>query len=223
MERLSLRSDASMKFSFGSLLLPLLSSEMVFGLSVLDLTNQAIGERGLDLLRKVLERGALTELYFDGSSVHSVDILSKFCEAVIASRLRFAEFPALDFEKLLRVRISEADDQELTERREQLYRQFTARFDPSVEIDRSKPIAPPKPKPSQPTKLTAIGQTRKRSSTDVDATLPEGLQDALKINPEIASLYNECVAGEPEQEPLIEHMRTMQEELSPEALIEAIS
>jgi hypothetical protein len=223
MARISIRSDGSIKFSFGSLLLPLLNSQTMLGLSVLDVTNQAIGERGLGLLRRVLERGALTELYFDGSSVDSFPFLVEFCQAVIASKLRFAEFPTQDFDKLLRLRRTGVDDREQIDQREQIYRTFMARFDPSVERSRAKPLTKAKPLKIAAVEAPAPSPPKPRLSDDWDRTVPDAVPDAMKINPATFELYRECVPGSAGMDGILDLMRSLQETLSLEALYEAIS
>lgn len=93
---LSLRSDKSSSFSFGSILtkelLSLLSKKT---LKYVDLTCQCISNEGLQILKENLNNG-IEYLYFDGSN-SSIDSLFDFCEAVISSKLKFASYPSMDF------------------------------------------------------------------------------------------------------------------------------
>jgi hypothetical protein len=220
-DRLSLRGDASMKFSFGSFLLPLLASEMALSLSILDITNQGIGDRGLEALTRLLERGSLRELYFDGSSANSFDGLCGFCDTVIASRLLFAEFPEHDFEKLLRLRNSGTDDQQLLDRRQDIYQRFIEKFNPSLELDRAIPLSSSFSNPAQ-TELRPSSLSRGKVS-DVDPQIPAGLHDALTINPGTAALYSECTDGSTAMESILDVLSSIQSALAIDALIDAIA
>jgi hypothetical protein len=92
---LSLAGDGSLKFAYGQLLLPLLRSDFLSSIQYLDISYQAIGEKGLRLISGVLDQ--FIELYFDGSLVASCNFLCRFCERILASNLKFASFPASDF------------------------------------------------------------------------------------------------------------------------------
>jgi hypothetical protein len=156
-------------------------------------------------------------LYFDGSSVGSFAVLCEFCETLIGSKLRFAEFPANDFDRLLRLRKIDADDQYQIEQKEQIYRKFAVRFDanrgkPATRTKRAMPVNNPVLRPPLP-----------RTVEDRDRTIPEDLRDAVTINPATLEVYRECIPDGSGMERLLDLMRSVQGSLSIEALFEAIS
>ena len=95
LKKLSFACDSlSMDRRCGELLIPLFTS--LNKLSSLDLTNQMIGERGLDALSQMLD--SLDELFFDGSGASLQKTLS-FCKQCLESRLKYTKFPTNDIKR----------------------------------------------------------------------------------------------------------------------------
>jgi hypothetical protein len=119
---LSLRGDDSIKFSFGPLLVPLLTCDIFLeSITHLDIRHQSVG---LEVLAKLLDQRSLAILHFDGCGCASADALCRFCERVIASPLTFASFPTADFDRFERL----VDRHAPADRREKVARLFQGRF-----------------------------------------------------------------------------------------------
>jgi hypothetical protein len=192
---LSFRGDDSIKFSFGALLLPLLTAESLLSVRYLDITNQSVGDRGLDALAKLLDHDTIAELDFDGSSATSLDTLCRFCERVADSRLRFARFPAADFAKFERRADLRLPEGQIEERRDRLIRLFTAKFEPPLEgLERARHILAVIQRtaggqaPAQP--LAADQKLRRSDDRIVTGT---DWDDVTRIAPEVEELYRDCV------------------------------
>jgi hypothetical protein len=215
---LSLQSDGSMPFSFGQLLIPLLKSPSMRVIEHLDITNQSIGENGLDLLNQLLEHGELTDLRFDGSALHSFDLLSRFCETILASRLRFASFPAQDFENIFRLLPIGEDADLLNERRDDLRRRFAVAY--GLPADRAERVqlifaATIARRPSDMDTRLSSPLTRSRSITDGDLQLPEGLSEARRMSEAQTRLFRECIDPDDlTDDPVLLLMKTIQDRLT---------
>lgn len=99
---LSLRSDHTLALSFGRLLSGTLSAfSKTHHLKALDITNQAIGQDGLEMVKKIVENG-LEELHFDGSNTNNLEYLLEFCKFLLSSEIKFATFPQQDFDRSVR-------------------------------------------------------------------------------------------------------------------------
>lgn len=94
---LSIRGDR--EFSYGFLNLNLI--QKIQSIECLDITNQRIGQKGLELLLPLIEGGRLKEVYFDGSNVSSFQFLCQFCSTLLTSKMKYASFPENDFNRIL--------------------------------------------------------------------------------------------------------------------------
>jgi hypothetical protein len=191
---LSLQSDGSMPLSFGTLLTPLLRDPSILGLDHLDLTHQRIGSVGIDLLAAILEHGELVELLFDGSGDPSFDHLARFCEAVLSSRVRFASFPAADFDNIFRLIPLTEDANALGQRREELRRRFAAAY--SAPLGRAERLRQFPASTSRRRGGAAAAdppRERLRTGSDGGARLPVGLEEARWASDRQAALLAEAV------------------------------
>jgi hypothetical protein len=217
---LSLRSDGSMRFSFGQLLLPLLMGDAILSLEHLDVTNQCIGERGLEVLGVLLDRGALSDLYTDGASINSFDFLCRFCEKVLNSRVTFAEFPEQDFEKTLRLVEAGQDLDAMRGTADRLRDRFNRNYVPSVALaERVKKITSAAVA-RLPTdmKEAAARNPKSRRDADGEGMTPGGMQQALGMNQAMEQLFRECLDGQEGVNPVLALMTVMQDRLSFDAL-----
>jgi hypothetical protein len=191
---LSLRGDfCSLKFSFGKLLLPFLSSSFAQSVECLDLSGQNLGESGLDCLGKLLEQGSLLELKFDGSSVQSFDALCLFCERVLASSsLRHATFPEHDFTNLLTLVDPRLDFGSLEEKKRKTLDGFEKKFGHSW--GKAKSMS------SSSFSLAAVSENEE-VGCDRKVVLGEGnlvdygLEYATEMDAELEKLFGECMEG----------------------------
>ena len=95
LRKLSFACDSlSMDRRCGELLIPVFTQ--LSKLSSLDLTNQMIGERGLDALSPMLD--SLDELFFDGSGA-SLQRTLGFCKQCLDSKLKYTKFPKHDIQR----------------------------------------------------------------------------------------------------------------------------
>jgi hypothetical protein len=222
LRHLSIRSDGSMRFSFGQLLAPLLSLEIMNRIEYLDLTNQAIGEKGLETVALLLEAGSLSQLYCDGST-ESFEVLVKFCERVLATNAQYVAFPAGDFDKAFRLLAADQNDAAMNARREDLSRRFAEKFaDAQESSDRMKEIFFANvPSPAQEIARKLPARERHMVKSESDNLIPKGLEGATKMGPEVDALYHECVVDGDSMDPVFALMATIHDRLSLEALIEA--
>ena len=91
---------ASLEFSYGRMLLNLLQN--LKNAHYLNISHQCIGQEGLEILVPYLNSTHLHEIHFDGSNVKSFDFLCKFCTTILSSSVKFASFPEIDFQNLLK-------------------------------------------------------------------------------------------------------------------------
>ncbi|KAH0794348.1 Leucine Rich Repeat family protein [Histomonas meleagridis] len=106
---LSLRNDKSINYSFGHLLFPILKSQQNT-LVYLDVTNQGIGQDGIELILPSVLNGTINRLFFDGSNISSFDYLCKFCTTLVSTQMKIASFPRNDFERLSKHLITNESD-----------------------------------------------------------------------------------------------------------------
>lgn len=86
-------------FCYGQLMVNLLSK--ITSIEYLDITNQQVGQEGLEQILNYVADGQLKELYFNGSHIQSLDFLVSFCESLLISKLKFATFPIDDFKSAI--------------------------------------------------------------------------------------------------------------------------
>jgi hypothetical protein len=186
-------------------------------------TNQCIGEGGLDLIAQLLERGDLSELLFDGAAVRSFDYLARFCESILASRLRFASFPVQDCERLFRLLPAGEDLAQLAERRDDLRRRFERLYgDPIDRGERVRQISASATarRPSDLRSRVVRQLSRSRSATDADLQLPESLAAARRMSERQAALFLECIDPDDDTEdPMLLLMQTIQDNLTLSSII----
>ncbi|EAY01510.1 hypothetical protein TVAG_107690 [Trichomonas vaginalis G3] len=99
LESLYIRGCSDFSYCYGQLLIPVLrylaSKKRI---KVLDITDQRIGDVGIDALMIFLQKGQpLIHLKFDGCHSSSFDKLSNFCHLAISSHLIFASWPEEEF------------------------------------------------------------------------------------------------------------------------------
>lgn len=101
LDGLFIRGGKRIKYAYGPLLTPVLRYLAVRKtIKVLDITNQRIGDDGLNTLMQFLQKGSqLISLKFDGCCSGSFNKISTFCQRVIASKLVFASWPSMEFER----------------------------------------------------------------------------------------------------------------------------
>jgi hypothetical protein len=221
---LSLRSDGSMPFSFGQLLLPLFTSEFLLSIEYLDITNQSVNEKCLEMILQHLDRGSLTDLLFDGSSVQSFDFLCRICEKLLSSRLHFVSFPSQDFDKILRLLPSTQDAVPLIAKRDELAERFATVYRDCVDLfERIRQIttAAVARMPSDPRIAEIVTLTPSLSRSDSDLFLPKSFQEARRMSPQQLELFEECLDPEEsvELDPILRIMKDIHDRLSLDALI----
>ena len=218
--RLRLRSDGSMKHTFGKMLIPFLKGEMVKKLRFLDITNQSIGAEGIDVLCHLVEHSSLEVLYFDGSITNSLKLLTEICEKLLETNLKFASFPAQDFEKSLKILKLDQQEDEIVETRDKLSRAFAAKFESQEQefgphklgqFQRSRSTSCSKPAPVR---------SRAMVRSDSFGMIPQGLESATDMSPEVAKLYKECVCAEASvPDPIVALISDIQDAISFDGLI----
>jgi hypothetical protein len=220
---LSLQSDGSMPFSFGQLLAPLFKEPFMRLLEHLDVTNQCIGEAGLDILGQLLDRAEISDLSFDGAAPRTFDYLTRFCETILSSRLRFASFPAQDFDKLFRLFPAADDPLQRAELRDELRRRFEAAYGaPPDRAERIRQISTNAiaRRPSDPATFKVRKLQRSSSVADGDLHLPDGLADARRMSERQELLFRECIdPDDTTDDPVVELMKTIQDSLTLAAIL----
>lgn len=93
-------SEKSNEFSYGLMNLNLIGQ--IESIECLDISNQKIGQKGLEMLLPLIIDGKLKEIYFDGSNVNSFHFLCRFCTTLLLSKIKYASFPENDFQRILR-------------------------------------------------------------------------------------------------------------------------
>jgi hypothetical protein len=201
-----------------------LNADALLSIRYLDLTNQSIGDRGLDTLARLLERETFAELDFDGSSATSLEVLCRFCDRVVDSHLKFANFPAADFAKFERVVNLRASDSQICERRDRLIRLFDEKFEkPFKGLERVRHIL------TVIQRLT-IGQARaqplainrKLCRSESDLAESTGWADLTRIAPEIEGLYRDCI-GDIEGHPIVDLVSSVTASLTLDTLLSEIA
>jgi hypothetical protein len=207
---LSLAGDGSLKFAYGQLLLPLLRSDFLASIQYLDISYQAIGEKGLRLISRVLNQ--FIELYFDGSLVASFNFLCRFCERILASNLKFASFPTTDFARYDRLVSRQQNMMEQRVGRDLLANDFAAKYKKPEKMARLRDILSTIETPTFEAgtkKSPSIGRSLSRSDSDVGiGRIFEGMAGPPE---RIADLYRECVTEGDEVPPLMRLLASIEE------------
>jgi hypothetical protein len=217
-----------MRFSFGRLLIPLFTSDFLTSIEHLDITNQSVGERGIDLIVEDLNRLSLTDFFFDGSCVQSFDFLCRTCEKLLSSRLHFCSFPGQDFDRILRLLPSAEDSRLFIAKCDEFARRFATIFGQSFDLsDRVRQItlAAVTCRPTGHVMAPTVPRSRSLTYSDSDQLLPEGFQDARRMSREQRLLFRECLDPDEiaEKDPILILMQGISETLSLESLIAAAS
>ena len=220
LERLFIQSDGSMKHTFGQMLIPFLKSGAM-NLHILDITNQSIGAEGITLLGELINHGSLEVLYFDGSIINSLKLLIEFCDKLLETNLKFASFPTLDFEKSLQILRPGQEEAELVETRDRLRKSFDAKFSrPEPEFGvHKRDYTFSRSRSASYSKETQV-KRRRMVRSDSFGMIPQGLESATDMSPEVAKLYKECVnIDESEPEPIVALISYIQDASSFDGLI----
>jgi hypothetical protein len=223
MVALSWRGDSSIKFSFGPLLLPLLNSDALLSIRYLDITNQSIGDRGLEAISRLLDHDTITELDFDGSSATNLDTLCKFCERIIDSHLRFVGFPAADFEKFERLVDLKWPNGQINECKDRMLRLFNAKFERPLEgLERARLVIEVMQRMGGgQVKAQPNATDRKMRRSESDLSVLTDWEEVSRIAPELQAKYKECV-GEVEGSPVVQILAEVAAGLTLEALLSEV-
>jgi hypothetical protein len=220
LRHLSIRSDGSMRFSFGQLMIPMLALEMMKGVEYLDVTNHAIGEKGLDVLAGLLDNGALSALFCDGST-ESFEAILRFAERLIGSNVSATSCPLGDFDRAFRLLAMGQDLAIMSEKKEGLLRRFSEKFPPVPDpADRIQAVffsSVRLPVESTPRRTSDRRRTITRS--DSDNFIPKGFESATEMGPEVDALFRECIVAEEGVDPILAIITSIHDRMSFEVLV----
>jgi hypothetical protein len=221
LRHLSLAGDGSVPFSYGSLVLPLLASDVLLAVKYLDVSFQAIAEKGLDVLNGLLLHGQLAELWFDGTSVPDFELMCLFCEKVLASKLRRAGFPAGDFDRFIAVVAKTPEADERRAKKQELYDMFVEKFGQQNCRGGIKQFLADVEKPKTDGAGEETSGTGAASAVE-DSWIFGVFEGVTRIAENVEMLYKDSVAGTEQQDPIIALMTTIEERLSLAVLMSEI-
>ena len=121
---------------------------------ILDITNQKIGQQGLLLLLELVLSTDIEELYFDGTGVTVPEVLIKFCNDLMETRLNKASWPEND-EKLIISNASIQIKQDVKKALEAAKEPFITRF------GRPDPAQKAMPKRARSSSLISISSNQR--------------------------------------------------------------
>jgi hypothetical protein len=221
LRHLSLGGDGSVPFSYGSLMLPLLASDVLLAVKYLDVSFQAIGEKGLDVLNDLLLHRQLAELWFDGTSVPDFELICLFCEKVLASDLGRASFPAADFDRFIAVVAKSPEADERRAKKQELSVKFVEKFGQQTRRGGIKQFLADVERPRTDDAGEETSGTGAASAVE-DSWIFGVFGGVTRIAENVEELYNDCIAGSEQQDPIMALMTTIEEKLSLAVLMSEI-
>jgi hypothetical protein len=162
------------------------------------------------------------DTYFDSSSIDSLELFCSFSEKVLWSPLRYASFPALDVDRILRLPQFGQGTDAMVLARDQLHVRFLRTYrQPYDMIDRAKHFAAAPVSQVQTDAAQAKVAVRRVSTRfGIDGIIvPKGFGDAAQMGPRITKAYRECLGQAEEVGPIMELMFSIQENFNFEALV----
>jgi hypothetical protein len=202
-------------------MLPLLASDVLLAVKYLDVSFQAIGEKGLDVLNGLLLHGQLVELWFDGTSVPDFELLCLFCEKVLASTMHTAGFPAGDFDRFIAVVAKSPEADERRAKKQELCDRFVERFGHHTRRGGIKQFLADVERPRTDDageETSGIGATLAVE----DSWIFGVFEGVTKIAENVEELFKDCVTGRSQPNPIIALMTAIEEKLSLAVLMSEI-
>ena len=221
LSNLSLLSDLSLKASKSDESLVLGDQIVTYCMKIkslksLDLTNQSIGSKGLEIIMQS-EDHKFDELYFDGSN-SSLDVLFNFCNYLLKTKIRHSLFPENDFKQCFSSSDRPSDYSEQRKLSNDLKEQFTKRF---PLLNKSSDVTfTPTNLPQRPSKIV-------KSPSIPNSGLSNLAQSEdyanLVLRPQmIQKILDECLWGE-RSEPIVVIAQQQEELFSLDKLIDSIN
>ncbi|OHT07688.1 hypothetical protein TRFO_24026 [Tritrichomonas foetus] len=210
---LSIHGNQTMNYSYGILLFNML--QKMNDIQILDVTNQCIGQEGLEYIIPYINDELIMELHFDGSNVKSFDFLCKFCSTIISSKMKFSSFPEKDFKNCLNLISNVEELNTLLKTVNDLRNAFASKFGTAEQtyVLKSKVIMHTKLQ-----RLTKELQERKLMREKNNSTTKiESESKLFEVNifdETIEPLYKECIGNDQPVKSIVNLMSTINETLS---------
>ncbi|OHS99793.1 hypothetical protein TRFO_33718 [Tritrichomonas foetus] len=220
---LSMRGDQSMERSFGMLLNPLLQS--LQHIQSLDITDQKVGQAGLEILLPLINSGQLTELHFDGSKVKDYAFLCQFCSTLLSSKkLTYASFPLNDFNQRLIELLPSTSSDNFESSIETLMQNFKTRFHhPKTVLNTLKSITLTNSLTKSMSYIKPNSTRPRMVRTDSFMQMPTDNMGSMMMKPDIEKLYKECVENDGETEPIVLLVNTIENSYTFDSLFAGLS